>query len=120
LYNAALRLYRAHEYEQARATALRAMFQSGAAAAPAAPVGQAPIASPDFPGPRYYVIPDELPATPDNAQRYVALAHRAMATCASPTTAAAEYRGALSALSAKQYRVAMADSRNIVDDCTLR
>jgi hypothetical protein len=119
-YNTAIQLYRSHQFEQARATALRAMFQSGAPATPVGPVGQARLETPDFPGPRYYVIPDELPATPDNAQQYVALAHRAMASCAAPTAAAADYRGALSALSAKQYRVAMADSRNIVDDCTAR
>jgi len=119
-YNAALQLYRSHQYEQARASALRAIFQSGAPAAPVAPVGHAPMIYPDFPGPRYYVIPEELPATPDNAQRYVAQAHRAMASCVAPAAAAADYRGALSALSAKQYRVAMADSRNIVDDCTAR
>jgi hypothetical protein len=76
------------------------------------------IRAPAFPGPRYYIIPDELPATSANAQRYVALAHRAMASCPALKAATAEYRGALSALSAKQYRVAMADSRNIVDDCT--
>jgi hypothetical protein len=72
----------------------------------------------NFPGPRYYINTDELPATEVNAQKYVDLAHRAMANCAAPKSAAAEYRGALSALSAKQYRVAMAASRNIVDDCT--
>jgi hypothetical protein len=41
-----------------------------------------------------------------------------MTNCVAAATAATEYRGALSALSAKRYRVAMADSRNIVDDCT--
>ena len=89
-------------------------------AAPILPVAHAPMVAHAFPGPRYYIITDELPATPANAQRYVVLAHRAMASCAALKTAAAEYRGALSALSAKQYRVAMADSRNIVDDCTAR
>jgi hypothetical protein len=43
-----------------------------------------------------------------------------MASCSASKTAAAEYRGALAALDAKQYRVAMADSRNIVDDCVSR
>jgi hypothetical protein len=66
------------------------------------------------------MIPDEAPATAANAQRYVALAHRAMASCSASTAAAAEYRGALAALDAKRYRVAMADSRNIVDDCVSR
>jgi hypothetical protein len=119
-YNAAIQLFNAHEYERARSTALTAIFQSGAPAPPLAPAARAPIVSRAFPGPRYYIIPDELPATPANAQRYVALAHSAMASCTALKAAAAEYRGALSALSAKQYRVAMADSRNIVDDCTAR
>ena len=119
-YNIAIQQYNAHEYERARASALTAISQSGAPAAPIAPVAHAPMVAHAFPGPRYYIIPDELPATPANAQRYVVLAHRAMASCAALKTAAAEYRGALSALSAKQYRVAMADSRNIVDDCTAR
>jgi hypothetical protein len=117
-YNAAIQLYNAHEYERARASALTAIIQAAAPAAPVAPVAHAPIVSPAFPGPRYYIIADELPATSANAQRYVALAHRAMASCPALKAATAEYRGALSALSAKQYRVAMADSRNIVDDCT--
>jgi hypothetical protein len=119
-YNAAIQLYNAHEYERARATALTAIIQSAAPPAPVAPVAHAPIEAHAFPGPRYYISPDELPATPDNAQRYVALAHRAMANCPALKAAAEEYRGALSALSAKEYRVAMADSRNIVDDCAAR
>lgn len=118
-YYAAIEQYNAHEYERARASALEAITQSAAPAAPAAPVAHAPIAAPAFPGPRYYIIPDELPATQANAQRYVASAHRAMANCGAPTAAAAQYRGALSALRAKRYRVAMAASRNIVDDCAL-
>jgi hypothetical protein len=116
-YKAAIQQFNAHEYERARASALMAISQSAAPAA-LAPAAPAPIIAPAFPGPRYYVIPDEVPATPANAQRYVGLAHRAMASCVAPKAAAAEYRGALSALSAKQYRVAMATSRNIVDDCT--
>jgi hypothetical protein len=118
-YNAAIQQYNAHEYERARASALTAISQSLVPAAPA-PVAHAPIVSPPFPGPRYYIIPDELPATAANAQKYVALAHRAMASCSASKAADVEYRGALTALSAKQYRVAMADSRNIVDDCTAR
>jgi hypothetical protein len=116
-YNAAIEQYRAHEYDRARASALTAIIQSGAPRVPYAPRAHAPITVP-LPGPRYYVIPDELPATAANAQRYVDLAHRAMTNCVAAATAATEYRGALSALSAKRYRVAMADSRNIVDDCT--
>ena len=73
-----------------------------------------------FPGPRHYIYLDELPATPANAQKYVTLAHRAMATCGNVPAATAEYRGALAALHAKQYRNAMATSRNIVDDCATR
>jgi hypothetical protein len=41
-----------------------------------------------------------------------------MASCADMPAAAAQYHGALTALGAKRYRVAMAASRNIVDDCT--
>jgi hypothetical protein len=119
-YNAAIEQLRAHQYERARASALAAIIQSAAPPPPVAPVAHAPIAAPAFPGPRYYMIPDELPSTQANAQRYVALAHRAMASCSASKTAAAEYRGALAALGAKQYRVAMADSRNIVDDCVGR
>ena len=119
-YNAAIELYRAHEYEQARASALAAISQAAAPAVPVAPVPHAPIVAPAFPGPRYYMIPDEVPATPANAERYVALAHRAMADCPALKVADAEYRGALAALSAKQYRIAMAQSRNIVDDCAAR
>jgi|GEM_PF-3392880 len=119
-YNAAIQLYNAHEFQRARATALTAISQAAAPAAPVAPVARAPIVAPAFPGPRYYVIPDELPATPANAQRYVDLAHRAMANCPALKAAADEYRGALTALNAKEYRVAMADSRNIVDDCSAR
>jgi hypothetical protein len=116
-YNAAIQLYKAHEYSQARASALTAITQSLAPAPPLTTTHHAPIAVP-FPGPRYYIIPDELPGTAANAQKYVDLAHRAMGSCAAPKIAATEYRGALSALNAKQYRVAMAASRNIVDDCT--
>jgi hypothetical protein len=116
-YAAAIQQYNAHDYERARASALAAISQSAAPPVPAAPVARAPIAPPAFPGPRYYVIAGELPPSPANAQRYVALAHRAMATCVAPKSAAAEYREALAALSAKDYRVAMAASRNIVDDC---
>jgi hypothetical protein len=116
-YNAAIQQLNAHDFERARASALTAISRSAAPAA-LAPMARTPIGSPDFPGPRYYIIPDELPATPANAQRYVALAQRAMASCVALKAATAEYRGALSALGAKQYRVAMADSRNIVDDCT--
>jgi hypothetical protein len=116
-YNAAIEEYNAHEYDRARASALTAISQSAAPPLPRAPRVHTPIVVP-LPGPRYYIIPDELPATADNAQRYVDLAHRAMANCVAQQAAAAEYRGALSALSAKQYRAAMADSRNIVDDCT--
>jgi hypothetical protein len=119
-YRAAIQQYNAHQFERARASALMAISQSAAPGAAFAPVAHAPIASPDFPGSRYYIIPDEPPATAANAQRYVVLAHRAMASCPALKAAAAEYRGALSALGAKQYRVAMADSRNIVDDCTGR
>lgn len=117
-YNAAIEQYNAHQYERARASALMAISQS-AAPAPIAPVRHAPIVGPAFPGPRYVILPDEA-ATPADARRYVALAHRAMANCVAVKAAAAEYRGAVSALSAKQYRVAVADSRNIVDDCTGR
>jgi hypothetical protein len=118
-YNAAIQQYRAHEYEQARASALSALSQ--AAAPPSvAPVAHPPVVAPGFPGPRYYMIPDEVPATAANAQKYVVLAHRAMAGCVAPKAAEAEYRGALAALGAKQYRIAMADSRNIVDDCAGR
>jgi hypothetical protein len=116
-YNAAIEQFRAHEFSRARASALTAISQSLAPAPLVAPILHAPVTEP-FPGPRYYVIPDELPATAANAQRYVDLAHRAMASCAAPKSAATEYSGALSALDAKQYRVAMATSRNIVDDCT--
>jgi hypothetical protein len=116
-YNAAIEQYNAHQYGRARASALTAISQS-LAPAPPAPAARAPFVAPAFPGPRYYIIPDELPATSANAQRYVALAHRAMASCVALKAATAEYRGALFALSAKQYRVAMVDSRNIVDDCT--
>jgi hypothetical protein len=119
-YNAAIQLYNAHEFQRARATALTAISQAAAPAAPLAPVARAPIVAPAFPGPRYYIIPEELPATPANAQRYVDLAHRAMANCPALKAAADEYRGALTALNAKEYRVAMADSRNIVDDCSAR
>jgi hypothetical protein len=118
-YNAAIQLYSAHEYERARATALTAIRQAATPVAPLAPVARAPIVAPAFPGPRYYIIPDELPATPANAQRYVDLAHHAMANCLAQK-AAEDYRGALSALKAKEYRAAMADSRNIVDDCSAR
>jgi hypothetical protein len=117
-YNAAIEQFRAHEFSQARASALTAISQSMAPAPLVAPMPHAPIAAPGFPGPRYYMIPDEVPATAANAQRYVDLAHRAMASCVAVKSAATEYRGALSALNAKQYRVAMAASRNIVDDCT--
>jgi hypothetical protein len=119
-YNAAIQEFHAHQFDRARASALAAMSQAAAPAAPVAPAAHARFMSPPFPGPRYYIIPDELPATAANAERYVAQAHRAMASCVAPETAAAEYRGALSALNAKQYSVAMADSRNIVDDCTAR
>lgn len=119
-YQAAIQQYNAHEYERARASALMAISQSALPPAPGVPPAHAPIVAPAFPGPRYYMIPDEVPATAANAQRYVGLAHRAMANCVALKAAAAEYRGALSALSAKQYRVAMADSRNIVDDCASR
>jgi hypothetical protein len=118
IYNAALEQYNAHEFEQARASALMAISRSAAPPAAFAPA-RAPLASPAFPGPNYFIIPDELPATPANAQRYVALAHRAMASCPLPI-AAADFRGAVSALKAKQYRAAMADSRNTVDDCASR
>jgi hypothetical protein len=117
-YEAAIQQFNAHQFERARASALTAIGQSAAPGMPFAPVPRAPNVQPAFPGPRYYVIPDELPATPANAQRYVDLAHRAMESCKNLTAATAEYRGALSALGAKQYRVAMAASRNIVDDCT--
>jgi hypothetical protein len=113
-YNAALEQYNAHQYEQARLSALSAIRAS---AAPPAFAAHAPAIRPTFPGPHYFIIPDALPATPANAQRYVTLAHRAMSSCTAPR-AAADYRGALSALNAKAYRVAMADARNIVDDCT--
>jgi hypothetical protein len=116
-YNAAIELYKAHEYSQARASALTAISQSLAPAPLSAPITHAPLAVP-FPGPRYYIIPDELPATAANAQKYLDSAHRAMANCVAPRDAAAEYRGAVSALTAKRYRAAMAASRNIVDDCT--
>jgi hypothetical protein len=119
-YRAAIQQLNAHEFARARASALSAISLSGVPAEPFSPMAHAPIAGPTFPGPRYYIIPEEAPATADNAQRYVVLAHRAMASCAALKTADTEYRGALSALSAKQYRVAMADSRNIVDDCTGR
>jgi hypothetical protein len=117
-YNAAIQQFNAHQFERARASALTALSQAGAPPAPIAPLAHAPFVGPPFPGPRYYIIPDEPPVTAANAQRYVALAHRAMASCVALKAAAGEYRGALSALSAKQYSVAMADSRNIVDDCT--
>jgi hypothetical protein len=117
-YNAAIEQFKAHEFSQARASALTAISQSLAPAPLTPPMRHAPMDEPFFPGPRYYVIPDELPATAANAQRYVDLAHRAMASCVAPKSAATEYRGAVSALNAKQYRVAMASSRNIVDDCT--
>jgi hypothetical protein len=116
-YNAAIEQFRAHQFERARASALTAMSQAAAPAAFAIPAARAPDVAPAFPGPRYYVIPDEPAATAANAERYVTLAHSAMASCAAPKTAAAEYRGAVSALGAKQYRVAMAASRNVVDDC---
>lgn len=119
-YDAALAQYSAREYEQARASALAAMMQAAAPPAPAAAPPHAPFVAPAFPGPRYYLIPDELPATAANAQKYVVLAHRAMAGCAAPKTADLDYRAALAALNAKQYRIAMADSRNIVDDCAAR
>jgi hypothetical protein len=115
-YNAALEQYNAHEYEQARESALSAIRAS---AAPATATAHSPTIRPAFPGPHYFISPDELPATPANAQHYVTSAHRAMASCSAPA-AATEYRGALTALSAKQYRVAMADARNIVDDCSSR
>ena len=116
-YNAAIQQYNAHEYSRARASALTAISLSAAPPVPRAPRAHTPISVP-LPGPRYYVIPDEVPATPANAQRYVELAHRAMANCVAEKAAATEYQGALSALNAKHYRAAMAASRNIVDDCT--
>ena len=116
-YNAAIEQYRAHQYDRARASALMAISQSAAPPMPVTPA-RAPIVAPAFPGPRYYIIPDEVPATADNAQRYVDLAHRAMANCAALATATAEYRGGSRRTGrGKQYRVAMAASRNIVDDC---
>lgn len=119
-YDAAIAQYNAHEYEQARASALMALSQAAAPPALVAPVPHAPILAPAFPGPRYYMIPDEVPATAANAQRYVDRAHRAMANCAALKTADLEYHGALAALGAKQYRIAMAQARNIVDDCAVR
>ena len=116
-YNAAIEQYNAHQYDRARASALTAISQSMAPHALVAPVPRAAVAPP-FPGPRYYIIPYELPATSANASKYVVFAHRAMASCRAPQAAAEEYRGAVAALSAKNYRVAMADSRDVVDDCT--
>jgi hypothetical protein len=118
-YNAAVQQYNAREFGRARASAVQAIGEAGAPPALAAPLPPEGPAIPRsaFPGPRYDVIPDELPATPANAAKYVGLAHRALATCAAAKTAAKEYAGAVSALSAKHYRHAMAASRNIVDDC---
>ena len=116
-YRGARHPYDVRGYGRAHAGAFRQLHQP---APPAAPVPNAPVVAPAFPGPLYFVIPDELPATPANAQRYVALAHRAMVSCVAEKTAATEYRGALSALDAKRYRVAMAASRNVVDDCAVR
>ena len=118
-YDAAVAAYRAHEYAQARADALLAISQAGAPIAAPVPVPQHHVRAP-FPGPRYYVIPAELPATPENAHRYVTLAQRAMAGCPTSTAAAADYRAAVIALRAKNYRAAMAGARNTVDDCTGR
>jgi hypothetical protein len=119
-YSAAMQQYDAHEYERARASAVTAIGQAGAPAAPGSAAAPTQISLPSFPGPRSYVIPDELPATASNAQSYVALARRAMERCLDVKAADAEYRGARSALDAKQYRIAMADARNIVDDCSVR
>ena len=119
-YAAAIQQYNAHQFAQARASALTAMSQAAAPPPAYAPPPRAPNMHPAFPGARYYIIPDEVPATQANAQKYVDLAHKAMSNCRNPDAAATEYRGALAALSAKQYRVAMASSRNIVDDCAAR
>jgi hypothetical protein len=116
-YNAAIQQFNAHQFERARASALTAISQSSAPVSSSAPAAHNLIPQSTFPGPRYYVIPYELPATPANASQYLASAHRAMANCPASKTAAAEYREAVSALSAKNYRAAMAQSRNAVDDC---
>ena len=116
-YNAAIQQYNAHQYERARASALTAISQSSAPVSSSAPAAHNLIPQPAFPGPRYYIIPDEVPATAANASKYLASAHRAMANCPASKTVAAEYREAVSALSAKNYRAAMAQSRNAVDDC---
>lgn len=119
-YNAAIQQYHAGEYERARASALTAIGQS---AVPVAPAAGSAIISRTLRVPAYYMIPDELSANQTNAERYVMLAHRAMGrSCgpvngSAPSAVVAEYRGAIAALGAKQYRMAMADSRNIVDDC---
>lgn len=118
-YDAAIEQYNAHEYERARASALAALSAAAAPPAPGAPPKPRPFQVP-LPGPRYYMIPAEAPATAANAQTYVAQARRAMTNCANPTAAADDYRHAQSALSAKQYRVAMAASRNVADDCARR
>ena len=118
-YNAAVEQYNAHQYERARASALMAISQSAAPPMIAAPVSRAPIAAPAFPGPRYYIVPDEVPATLANAKKYVALAHRALSNCATSQVATEDYQRALSALNAKQFRAAMAASRNLVDDCSV-
>jgi len=118
-YDAAIQQYNAHDYERARASALTALSES---AVPPAPAAHAPVITLAPPGRAYYIIAGQPSANQSNAERYVALAQRAMAGCgavkaAVPAAVAAEYRGAVAALSAKRYRVAMAASRNIVDDC---
>jgi hypothetical protein len=85
--------------------------------APVAPPAPARIRSPAMPDSEEYFIGDELPATAANAQRYVALAHRAMRTCLDRDAAASRYGAAVSALHVQRYRVAMASSRDVVDDC---
>jgi hypothetical protein len=116
-YNAAIAQYRAHDFARARASALMAISES--ATPPVAPTAPRPaFMAPAAPLPSTYLLADELPATQANAEKYVALAHRAMAGC-DLKSAAADYRGAVAALGKKRYRAAMAAARNTVDDCSV-
>jgi hypothetical protein len=116
-YNAAIQQYNIHDFDRARQSALTAISQTATV-----PLPQPSLVPPPIPQQTYYQMPLLSDANQADAESYVALARRAMVTCGAPSATPPapvmqEYESASKALVAKNYRVAHANSLNVVDDC---
>lgn len=116
-YAAAIQQYNAGDLSRSRMSALQAIMQTNAAPQP-----QPTLYAPPIPLATYVPMPNVLGANQADAEGYVALARRAMASCGGPGMAAPDaqmqqYSAAVAALTTQKLAAAKTASLAVINAC---